>query len=822
MFNLLLLLLPAVLLSLSVYYYGRPIAERFKDFLGNPITEFVSISRHFDRQPFPLQLYEHSNQVLGQMAAREELDESSRQQLREAFFRIHRATVSRIPHDDDDFFELYQELLVNPQLQRFFPHPRQLRSLLNEDLQRLQRLQDLPFHPAEGLDAYLEPVPKVVDTVIEYGQIYGDRYTCRNVYGSDCSAVHEPAVEISSHWIGQYLQTWPELGDRGRRPIEVLAERLEELVVAYGKLSTDIEDYLNATPWTAHQELLENHDNFQNNFREELHRWYSRAVQDSLYETDSFLAAPVDEIKTAFDALQSIEEQIQTSAATRRLLLTENTEAIRRQAAERLTVLLHQLLAHRRFGPDFEVEEDKIDRLVTTLEVFPGGTDQIDRQRELLAEIEEHHSQLVDATEEKQYSNLYSLLEESHNQLSRAEFRGWEIMKNYFLEKYLPELSSPQFQPVHREEQEIYVGIIEQLERINNFLELEQISPEWREETLLALRSQRFSQLKSEIINQLQHPRAEEIQTVISNLEEITALPELPDALAGEPAQIVFHASLIEKITLDSDNIYRNFLEEVELLAIEKDLFDVLEDIVATTNSSAEELLLEVNLEEFAEQSVNWLQNFRGNDQLLQLLHSHYVQLLEDLYARLAGRAVGWTEDTTAEAPSLEELVVAHQNLDEALEVSGAIEGFSSPYSAQNWLNLTALRERLTNILQAIEALERGGLFRENEPFQNFVSLAENYRYRALPSGYRFNYERQLTGIIQEELVEKAREIEDISRGDWFAGWGGRIRGEDVLVPWIDFLHRLEREVEVEVFNRHLEELINRASATKEQLEAGQ
>ncbi len=819
--NLFLLILPVILLSISVYYYGRPIAERFKDFLGNPVTEFISISRHFERQPFPLQLYEHSNQVLHQLSARDELDEESRRQLKDAFFQIHRATIKRMPHaDDDDFFDLYEQLLDNPQLDRIYPHPRQLRTLLKEDLERLSHLQDLPFHPAEGIDSYLRPVRPVVETVKEYGQIYGDQYTCQNVYGSDCSVVHDPAVEISSRWIGQYLQTWPELGDRGRQPVDVLAERLEEFIQSYQKLTDEIDHYLKATPWNEHNQLLENHDNFRNNYREDLHRWYSRAVQGALYELESFQATPVNEIKTVFPALKKIEEQIQTSAFTRRLMITEHTGAIRRQAQEHLTELLHDLLAHHRFGPDFEINEEKLEELVTTLEIFPEGTEEINRQRKLLTEIENYHTRLVSALENKDYSALNRLFEQGLEQLDRAQFDGWEIMNKYFLRENLPALSSPQFQPVDREGQDIYVRIIEQVEAINEFLDLEEISAEWREETLLTLRSQRFSQLKSEIIELLEDPRREEIQTVISRLKELITLPELPEALAGQPAKIVLHSSFIEKTVLNSDNIYTNLRDEVDLLEAEKEHFETLVEIIESTRLSREQLLLDFDLQEFASLSYRWLQNFSGSGKLLQLLHNHFVERLENFYEKLADTAVSWTEDTTEKAPPLEDLKFAHDNLKNGLEATSEIEGFSAPYSAGEWLNLLELRERLTNIHRALERVERGGLFRENEPFQRYVTLTNNYHPQTLPGSYRFEYEQRLIGILQEKLIEKAREIEEISRGDWLAGWGGRIRGDNVLEPWIEFLKELEGQIEINTFSRELGNFSRQASEVKQQLEA--
>ncbi|MGM0380434.1 MAG: hypothetical protein ACQEP7_00430 [bacterium] len=822
--NLFLLILPLILLIVSGYYYGQPVAERFKDFLGNPVTEFIAISDHFEQQSFSPRLYKNSNQILHKLSARDKIDENSKQQLRSALFTIHRATVKNVPIDsenteDTGFFSQYKQLLSNPQLKRVFPHPERLTTLLLKDIQRVKKLDNLPFHPAEGIEAYIGPAGLVGETIRDYGQIYGDQYTCQNIYKTECSEIYAPAVEISSRWISQYLQTWPELGDRGRLGLTIFVEQLDKLVEVYSKLNSNIENYLEVAPWNKHKQFLETYDNFQDNFKKDLHRWYSRAVQNVLYQTEKFNSIPPDRINNELAALRTVENKIQNSQAVRPLLITENTGAIRQQAKNHLIQLYHELTAAEKFKSDFKLVEQKIQDLKLTLEAFPGGSQQIKEQQNLLENISETYAQLNSSLENKNYSDLRQLLDRVDEKIESANFSGWKIMIKSFINNSLARLSSPDFQPVDREGQQIYTEIVNKIEEINQIIELDKISEKWKNNTLLALRSQRFSRLKFEIIKLLQSPGPGDIEPVISRLEELTTLSELPEELAGQPEKIAFYSALIEKITLDSEKIYDNFQSNINLFQRQKNNFDRLTEIINTLSVPRRKLLLETNLKQLSNRIHSWLNNFQNNDKLLQLLYSHLLTEMEDTYNKLTATAIDWTVQTKEDARPAEELISIHKNLKNGLEKARDIEGFTATYEPQPWLELLSFRRQLTEIRQAIGALERGGLFGDNQPYQDFISLVGDTNYQSFPEKYQYENEQKLTGLLQKEILDKTKEINKISSGDWLSGWGGRIRGNDILEPWIGFLKTIAQQIDSKPFSRQLNNHIEDSQRLKQQLE---
>ncbi|MFP4686942.1 MAG: hypothetical protein ACLFN5_02400 [bacterium] len=797
MINITLIFLPLVIAGLLIFYYGQPIAGRFRDFLGNPVTEFVGLAENFQQRQPDDELYEHAGRLLSQLAPREELTEKEMQQLRESVFKIHRVTVELVGlenrrGEDTDFFEIYNRFLDNRQLERLFVHSSDLRTNLRRDLKRMQQLTKLPFHPARGLEAYLDSsdTPNII--VRDYGSIYADQYSCRQIFTVKCDNVYSSSTRVAAQQISQYLTSWPQPGRGGDAGIIELNDKLLELSHTYQKLTREINGYLQATPWEQHKDFITTQENFREYFIEDMRLWYKNSIEELEVTPRQFTETAIPDITSQLIAIKEIEETLATKPENQQMLLSEENRAAREKLKTRLLNSYSTLLGKQHFKPQFEISIEKLQGLRETISSFPEGEDFIKQQNQVLDRVKNETETLVQALEEKNYSLLNERLALAHKNLEKNGEIIEEIMISSILSDYLDTFNDPDWLPVDRAGQQEYSRLINRITELGEKLDIDKIDSSWQRKALVAMRSRRFTVLKKEIESILIDGDNALANRLKGKLHELLALQDLPETLIDQPQEIVLNSALSERIHNRENKIYEEFQE---LFETDNDLKRRWQQVNSTLEVHEQmapgQTLEEINLRSYVREYIEVLEATDKQKPLAEIVSDGLISRLEQLLTSLARRGERWLRTTELQEMSYDDLNDIYDNLLAAVNEARQIEGFSFRKDPRRWKNLLTLRELLFETLQRSQDLSAGQLIGENTVYVTFKESLENYSFEPLPDDYDFDQEKQVIRYIQRLVLEKATEIEKEAEGQWLAGWGGRLQGDQVLEPWENFMNEL-------------------------------
>lgn len=264
--NTVLLVLPVVLLGAFTLQYGQPLIELYRDyFLGDPVRELTTTTRSLQQEPGNDVPFNQLQSQFNGVRTLDELSDTGVFRVKGSVVRVHRAVVQRLGSGNieglhDSYSDSYARLLRNPVLNQIYSRPELLRNRLLEDVNRLGDLPEVPSHPARGLDVFWQNGDTVARIVEEYGDLYADSVSCRNVFATDCSNVYSESVDLTAQYLSQYFTSWPEFSRTLNSSPDAFRDRIGGLYQQYVDLRQRLEGYLRATPWGDRVELLDAFD----------------------------------------------------------------------------------------------------------------------------------------------------------------------------------------------------------------------------------------------------------------------------------------------------------------------------------------------------------------------------------------------------------------------------------------------------------------------------------------------------------------------------------------------------------------------------------
>ncbi len=797
--NITLIFLPLLIVGLLIFYYGRPIANRFGDFLGNPVNEFVSMATEFkQRKPAP-KLYQQAGRLLSQLAPRNELAEEEAEKLRTAVFKIHRGTVEQVGLEEENttdtpVLKAYEHFLNTPQLDRLFVHSDDLRTSLNQDLDRMRQLTNLPFHPARGLKLYIAGADTTNKIIRKYGSIYADQYTCRQVFRQTCGSVYSASTSVASQQIGQYLKSWPQPGRGGDAGIVELNKNLLKLHGVYQMLTRKISGYLQADPWVQYKEFQKMHSSFKENFVADMQLWYKNSISRLQIEPTQFTDSAIPDITPRLLAIKEIEETLKTGPQFQQLLLNNENQKIRRDMENKLRETYSRLLAKQNFEDQFEISRPKFLTLRETISSLPDGTEFITKQENLLRKTELKKEALQTALAAQNYSLLRQKLRELEQTLQDDANIMDKIMLTNFLSDSINTFTDPAWLPLDSEGQQNYSQLITHISDLGQRLEIEKINPQWKQNAIISMKSRRFTVLKNKIKSVLTDPGSDLTGELVGKLKELTSLEDLPGPLADKPRIILLNATLLERIQAEESGIHRAFSSEFKddstLENRWKEIDSTLQIIEEHTPTEALEKL---DLKSFIQEYIQVLSATDDSEPLGELVKQELTSRLEKFLNSLCRQGERWLRAADRRNISLAGVEKRYDNLLGGVEKARQVEKINIQRRPEQWLNLLHLRQQLLKIQKLARDLGQGSLIGENPIYLNFKETLAGYKYRPLPSNYDFPYEKEIIRYTHKTVLEKARIIEKKAQNQWLSGWGGRLRGVDVLEPWENFMSEFRK-----------------------------
>lgn len=800
--NFLLIILPVVLLSQFLYFYRNPIAERFKNFLGNPVTEIIRTTESLKDQQVTSPRLKELTKFFEQLKKRKEISEADKESLRKALFQTHHALVNQLfatsnPKRLQELDKTYKNLLQSSLLDRIFPYPEQVRQELSSDLQRLQPLKNLPSHPAAGIKRYVSHADSVTQSIVTYGKIYGNRVNCQNLYRDECATVYSVSTETAASQLRQYFTTWPNFGAEPHGSIAQFNQEFPRLKNTYSSLGEDIEGYLQTVPWSKHEKLKPAQEKFKQRFVRNLQKSYRKTLDNLNLVPEDFttssLSSPADQLKE----LAQLESKLQSSSRNKNLLITKETRKSRQKLIDELREIYHWLLANIRFDENFQPDETKMKALRNVLRKFPGGEEFLRKEKSALRKIARSYERLNQQAEGQNYRGLRgSLAEIADNKLDPENKLAWTIMIKSFLKNNLTRFTDSTWQPLEDENQQFYIQLIEKVGEVGKRLRMQTIDESWVKETKATLKSRRFTQLKEKIKQQLNRPQFTGAETqLIDQLNKLQRLEDLPSPLAGKPEKIITAAIYCEKIRTGNNTLYRRFNNEINNNSFDQSWRQLNQIIEFVSTQNPREIMREGNLKNFAKQAQKWSGATNGRETLGDLLVKYYRERLQAFLKNLISvfkqqiRAPGETDF------SPEELLDANEKIGKALEEIQKLPGFQLQFQRRAYQQLLNLRERLQKLRDLTANLPSGSLFGGNEQYTKFQNLTKTLTIESLPANYQGDYETKLFVKTHNQLISRAQKIHKKSSDDWLAGWGGRLTGREVLQTWINFIKSVNSTV---------------------------
>lgn len=798
LFNLALILLPWVLVVALMVYFGQPMLSFYRDyFLGNPVQEIERLTADLSDRPGRELPFERLDRQYSGLGALESMSDTDRRAVRVSTIQLHHAVVSRVqagevPAPARDLGDSYTAFLRKDVLGRVFNRPDMVRERLLGDYHRVRRLNTLPYHPARGLEAFVDSTDTAVNLIVTYGDLYADQVTCRQVFQMDCDRVYERSVRVVGDRVGQHLTGWPQFARTLPARASVINQRMPALLEVFDRLRGRLEGYLRSPPWNDRDGFQADYRTFRRRYEENLRTWYLDALEGLELGSRRFGQEQWEARAQDLKALGALETIIQSNGSVREIFRTEEVQSRREKLVQNLRETHRWVRVNRDFDSAFRVSEEDVDLLVSTLTAFPNGEEALREDRRLLDRLREVHSGLRQALEAADYDRLTERLADLKNRLSSEDPVVWKVMLEQFLVHSRDRVTRPSWQPETQEGQEAYERLVRLYGELGNVLNLQAFDEDWVEGTLVALKSRRFNQLTYELRQRLSRFEPDERGAVRTLLEELLGLEDLTAALETRAEEALFRTVLVERIVLGEDQLFRAFRDRVHGNATWRSQWEDLDALLSEIEGRDPNGIVEsVDLRDYVKRYVGWLDPFRDDGPLERLVYRKATDRLGELFRRLHG----WIRVQVTEPPhharETGRLLDALPEVLAALEDARELPEFDPAVDLTAWRSVLVLRSTLDGLREPVRTMKKGQLVGGDPKYETYRRRLKEFRYRSLPESYDPAVEEERLRSLHESIVEKARAIERSSREDWLAGWGGRLRGDDILSPWEAFLREI-------------------------------
>lgn len=785
--NTALIFLPVVILVFFTLQYGQPIIELYRDyFLGDPVRELTTTTRSVEQEsgtdvPFnQLQSQFHGIRTL------DELNDTDVYEVKQSLVRVHRGVVQQLGSGDirglhQSYSDSYTQLLNNPVIDQVYNRPELLRNRLLGDVERLGVLPDVPSHPARGIDEFWNSGDTVARIVEEYGNLYADSVSCRRIFATGCADVYSPSVDLTAQYFSQYFTSWPEFSRTLNASPDVFRDRIDELYSRFLDLRQRLEGYLRASPWTERIELSEAFQSFQENYQRQLQLWYGQVLSGINLSPNDFYDRQWTEEFTVLSSFREIEGRFRQNQELRRLVLNERNQNLRENLLDHLGTLYSEVTARHHFNRNFDASQDGLDSLRRTLQTLPGGETVFRDRQGLLQEARTLHERLRTARSERNYSGMIKTLRSVQSRLeSDTGGEPWNTLTREYLQNTRDTMAQPSWQPTAEEDSEPYRDLVRLYGEIGGMVQVSGLNQDWVDQTLLALKSRRFNQLRHSVRANLDDG---DVRAAGDRLEALRTLDNLPEDLAGQADQVLLQAVIVERLEHGDARLRERFSEYFSSDVQARNRWNQLTDLLETEDGSDQPSIQEDPLN-YVNRWKDWISSVDESTELGVRIKKRSAErltrYLEGLFENFRDRI----RPTGDDAISSEELLRDLANLREVMKAATELPEYERDYELSSWENVLEVRGSLANLGDLANNLSKGSLWGSNANFQRFEEQSTAFEWKQFPLDYEAQREQELLRGLFRTLRDRARGIDEASQGDWFQGWGGRLTGSEVLDPW--------------------------------------
>ncbi|MFB6345584.1 MAG: hypothetical protein ABEK50_07420 [bacterium] len=558
---------------------------------------------------------------------------------------------------------------------------------------------------------------------------------------------------------------------------------------------SDIEGYLQAEPWVRYTGFLDTYENFKSSYQKNLARWYEEVMKQFDLSSRDFSRRQWSKDFSILESLRKMEELFRRNADLRDFVLTESNRALRMDMFDRLERLYIKVNALDQFDSTYHLSEDGLDSLRATIRSFPNGEERLAEQNKKLEQTRGLFNSMQKAINDKRYSELQSSLQSVLENLKSGKNTGlWSIMASEFLLATRDKITTPQWQPTTGDAHTTYREIVRLYGRLGSNLGLKSLSKQWVDQTLVALKSRRFNQLKHDLLKTVESLESSEIPQVIERLKEIQNIEDLPDELSSRSEAIVYEVALLERLQTGTTKIRDNFSKLFETRSQFRSGWAETQNLSSIIESDPGlNFLKENNLKQFVSRWGEWIdKNTKGSlfDELIQKYAKQtLLSFVDDLVDEFKS-AVRQPDEST----NYSVLLKRYENIAGGLKLVQNLPGVDPSYGLSEWRNIILNRRHLRSLLNNIENLKEGSLWSSNESFNGYKTRLQELEWLQIPPNYSPNREVRLIRVINTAVKRKTIQVKEASKDQWLAGWGGRVRPEQIINPWISFLERLNQQ----------------------------
>ncbi len=203
-----------------------------------------------------------------------------------------------------------------------------------------------------------------------------------------------------------------------------------------------------------------------------------------------------------------------------------------------------------------------------------------------------------------------------------------------------------------------------------------------------------------------------------------------------------------------------------------------------------------------------------GN-RIKKLSTTRFSQYIEELFENFRNR-IRTAGDNAV--PS-EELLRDLADLREVLNSARQLPVYKQEYDLSPWENVIEVRASLAKLKQPLDDLSKGSLWSSNANYQRYEDHSMKFEWKRFPLDYEARREEELLREVFRTIRDRARGIEESSRGDWFRGWGGRLSAPDVLEPWENLIRLIRTESRHPEISRTATELLEATDILRREFE---
>jgi hypothetical protein len=373
-------------------------------------------------------------------------------------------------------------------------------------------------------------------------------------------------------------------------------------------------------------------------------------------------------------------------------------------------------------------------------------------------------------------------------------------------------MARPDWQPTAEEDSEPYRELVRLYGTLGEMVRISELNQDWVEQTLLALKSRRFNQLRHAVRENL---AAGNIQTAGDRLGALRSLEDLPDDLAGQAGQVLLQAVIVERLEHGEARLRKRFSEYFSANSRARNRWNQLTGLLDGSGRptlSGDEL-------NYVNRWKDWISSVDEStelgNQVKELSTERLTKYIDELFESFRERIRGAGDDAV---PS-EELLRDIADLREALQAAQQLPAYEREYDLSSWENVLEVRGSLAELRRRVDDLSKGSLWNSNSTYQRFEEKSTTFEWKPFLLEYEARRERELLREVFRTIRDRARSIEETSRGDWFQGWGGRLTGLEVLEPWENLIRTVRSESRHPEISSTAKELIETTDILRREFE---